>query len=105
MMTGQVAVGGALAVVGALVTWLRFSPQAKMQQEAGRELAKRRVQAADAAADHGTESGGPETASEKGKSDPVVMDRGTKLWNKRTAVLGPIGVVLGLALVFWGIFG
>ncbi len=92
MMTAQVVLGAALVVLGAVVTWLRFSPQAKRQQEAGRERATRHTQAEDAA----------EAKSTKG---PVVMDRGMKLWNKRTAVLGPIGIVLGLVLVFWGVFG
>lgn len=104
-MTGQVAVGVALIVVGALVTWLRFSPQAKMQQQAGRELARRRAQAEGAADDSRSETGAPEAAGEKGNKGPVVMDRGAKMWNKRTAVLGPIGIGLGLVLVFWGIFG
>jgi hypothetical protein len=105
MMTGQIVLGAALIVMGALVTWLRFSPQAKVQQDAGRELAKRRAQAEGAAADGGPESGEPVAAGDKSKKGPVVMDRGAKMWNKRTAVLGPIGIALGLVLVFWGIFG
>jgi hypothetical protein len=91
-MTAQIVLGAVLVLLGALVTWLRFSPQAKKQQEAGREIASRGTQAEDVA----------EVKNTKG---PVVMDRGMKLWNKRTAVLGPLGIGLGLVLLLWGFFG
>jgi hypothetical protein len=105
MMTEQIVAGAALVVVGAVVTWLRFSPQAKLQQQTGRELAQRRAQSQPPTEESPTDSSAPEAADKKGQSGAMVMDRGAKLWNKRTAVLGPIGIALGLVLVLWGIFG
>ncbi len=77
MMTEYVILGAVLVVMGAAQMWLRFGSWAK-------ELKK----------------------TEKTQEDgPVLTDRGTRLWNKWTAILGPLGMALGLALLIWGIVG
>ncbi len=77
MMTEYVILGAVLLVMGAAQMWLRFGSW-------GKEL---------------------KNAEEKREDGAVIMDRGAKLWNKWTAILGPLAMALGLALLIWGIVG
>jgi hypothetical protein len=92
MIVEYVVLGGVLVVMGAAQIWLRYGPWAKEQQEAERAVAKRRAERsaaveADGAADEG----------------PVLMARGSKLWNKWGTILGPLAIAFGLMLVIWGL--
>lgn len=78
-----------MVVMGAVQMWLRYGPWAKEQQAVDEALAKRRAEA----------------ELERAAQEPVVTDRGSKLWNKWTAILGPLGIALGLFLVVWGLVG
>ena len=77
MMTEYVILGAVLIVLAGVQMWLRYGSW-------GKEL---------------------KAAQEKKEDGPVVTDRGAKLWNKWTAILGPLGLALGLALLIWGLAG
>jgi hypothetical protein len=102
-MTSYIVLGALLVLMGAAQIWLRWGPWAKEQQQAEKALAERRLEAA-----KNRQLGQADTeasaAGEARENRPVVTDRGTKLWNKWTAILGPLGILLGLFLVLWGIF-
>ena len=105
MMKEQVILGAVLVVMGGVQMWLRWGPWAKEQQEAQQALAKRRAEAVGKVAcgeETDNDAPAPEEAMFKG---PVLMDRGSKLWTKWTAILGPLGIALGVALVIWGVVG
>jgi len=105
MTLGYIVFGGVLVAVGAAVTWLRFSPLAKRQQEAERELAMRRAEAAkEVAADEPVQQDHA-AAQSRGAKNPVTTDRGAKLWNTRTALLGPLGIAVGMVLIVLGVVG
>jgi len=100
-MTEYVVLGALLVIMGGAQMWLRWGPWAREQQEAEQALAQRRAEAA-AAERAGEEddgaSGGPD------KQRARMTSAGSQLWNKWTAILGPLGILLGLFLLFWGIF-
>jgi len=97
--------GGILVVMGAVQLWLRWGPWAKEQQENEKALAKRRAEAVAQEEDGGAAVDGRPPPGPKSKGGPVVMDRGSKLWNKWTAALGPLGIAFGLVLIIWGVVG
>jgi hypothetical protein len=73
--------------MGAVQMWLRWGPW-------GKEV--RGQQQACPEAD-------PTTGEEEKVTDsPAGVDRGGKLWNKWTGILGPLGIACGLLLVIWG---
>jgi ferric-dicitrate binding protein FerR (iron transport regulator) len=82
-MTSYIVLGGLLILMGAAQMWMRWGPWAKEQQENDKAVAERRAEAVE--------------------DGSVLADRGSKLWNKWTAILGPLGIALGLFLVAWGI--
>jgi hypothetical protein len=98
MNTSYIVLGGVLVLMGSVQMWLRYGSWGKEQQEAELALAKRRAAANEADAEDADADG------ESRESGAVFVDRGSKLWNKWTAILGPLGIALGLFLVLWGIF-
>lgn len=97
MMTEFIVLGGLLIVMGGVQTWLRYGPWAKEQQEVDEALAKRRAEAEEQMA--AERQGAPD------EERPTLSNRGSRLWTKWTAILGPLGIGLGIFLVFWGLFG
>lgn len=105
MTVEYVVLGAVLLVMGAAQMWLRYGSWAKEQKKAEMDLARRRAEKAKAAARE-TEAGeGQATADEPAETAIVVMQRGTKIWNTWTAILGPLGIVFGLVLVVLGALG
>jgi ferric-dicitrate binding protein FerR (iron transport regulator) len=82
-MTSYIVLGGLLVLMGAAQMWMRWGPWAKEQRENEKAVAERRAEAVE--------------------DGSVLADRGSKLWNKWTAILGPLGIGLGIFLVVWGI--
>ncbi len=97
MMTEYVVLGGLLVVMGGVQMWLRYGPWAKEQQAVDEALAKRRAEDEQQMAAEQQEGADADR--------PAVTDRGSKLWTTWTAILGPLGIALGLFLVLWGLFG
>ena len=104
MIKEYVILGAVLMVMGVVQIWLRFGPWAKQQRAAEEAVAKRREEAARAAsvADEGAELGEESDLPEK---RPVYTERGSKLWTKWTAILGPLGIAFGLTLLILGLIG
>jgi hypothetical protein len=102
-----VVLGCLLVVMGAAQMWLRWGPWAKEQQQAEEALARRRAEAAGQAVEQ-AEAGCSDEEGEASEPGTERLSRttaaGTKLWNKWTAILGPLGIALGLFLLLWGIF-
>jgi hypothetical protein len=104
MNTEYVVIGGLLIILSGVQVWLRFGPWAKEIQAEERELAKRRAAAAISAGDGESDLESESGAVRTKPGGPVPAERGSKLWSKWTSALGSIGMVLGLFLLFWGIF-
>ena len=105
MMTEYVVLGALLVIMGGAQMWLRWGPWAKDIEEADEALARRRAEAAAvAAADEGEEETAEGGVASADKEPARLTPAGSRLWNKWTAILGPLGILLGLFLIFWGIF-
>ena len=101
MRVEYIVLGAVLVVMGAVQMWLRYGPWAKEQREA--EAARRRAaRAKTPGCDEGAE-GGPLTAEEPTEAAGVVMERGAKVWNTWTAILGPLGIAFGVVLIVLGV--
>jgi hypothetical protein len=110
-MLEQIVLGAILVVMGGVQMWLRYGPWGKELQVEQQALASRRAEALAAAAaeDEDVDADeGPDVLTNTGDKKParpVVTDRGSKLWNKWTSILGPLGILFGLGLMIWGIVG
>ena len=107
MMTEYVVMGALLVIMGGAQMWLRWGSLAKEQQEADEALAKRRAEASARAGggeDDGADEDGDEGSGATSQKQAVLTPAGSRLWNKWTAILGPLGILLGLFLLLWGIF-
>ena len=104
MIKEYVILGVVLMVMGAVQIWLRFGPWAKQQKAAEEAVAKRRQEVARASL--GT-AGDDEAGSEMDlpEKKPVYTERGSKLWTKWTAILGPLGIAFGVILLVLGLIG
>ena len=102
MMTEYVVLGALLVIMGGVQMWLRWGPWAKEQREADEALAERRAEAS--AAEGGAAEDGEEGTGASGKEQATLTPAGARLWNKWTAILGPLGILLGLFLLLWGLF-
>ena len=104
MIKEYVILGVVLVVMGAAQIWLRFGPWGKEQRAAEETVAKRRQEAARVSSEAGLgdEAGEESDLPEK---KPVYTERGSKLWTKWTAILGPLGIVFGLTLLVLGLIG
>jgi hypothetical protein len=88
-MIEYMVLGGVLIIMGAVQVWLRWGPWGK--EIKGQQQAR---------AGAGSTTG--EAAKRGEQSGPVVVDRGAKLWNKWTGILGPLGIAFGVLLIIWG---
>lgn len=86
MTIEYVVLGAVLIVMGAVQIWLRYGSWAKEQREAQKE-------ASDA------------PAEEPSEAARTAVERGTKVWNTWTAILGPLAIVFGIVLVVLGALG
>ena len=101
-MTEYVVLGVLLVIMGGAQMWLRWGRWAKEQQEVDEALAKRMAEAS--TADDTDEESMDDAAEGVGRELTGMTAAGSRLWNKWTAILGPLGILLGLFLLFWGIF-
>jgi hypothetical protein len=102
-MLEQIILGAILVVMGGVQMWLRYGPWGKELQVEQKALASRRAEAmAEAAAEDEDKDASAESGDSK-EAKRVVADRGSKLWNKWTGILGPLGILFGLGLMIWGI--
>jgi hypothetical protein len=106
-MLEQIVLGAILVVMGGVQMWLRYGPWGKELQAEQQALASRRAEAMAAAAaeDEGVDADALSDTGDKKEAKRAVTDRGSKLWNKWTAILGPLGILFGLGLMIWGIVG
>jgi uncharacterized membrane protein HdeD (DUF308 family) len=105
MTVEYVVLGVVLLVMGAVQMWLRYGPWAKEQRRVEAELAERRAERTRASGREGGADADSVTAEETAEATTVVMQRGSKVWNTWTAILGPLGIVFGLVLIVLGALG
>jgi uncharacterized membrane protein YcjF (UPF0283 family) len=116
MTKEYIVLGGILMVMGAVQTWLRHGPEGRKlraEQEAVRERRLKDAEAVRAEMDAeddeaDSRSDGGAAAAERRRryeSDMKAFKRTKRLWTGWTAILGGVAIVIGIALVIWGILG
>jgi hypothetical protein len=91
MTIEYVVLGAILIVMGAAQAWLRHGPEGRKLRAEQDELVQRRMQNVAPGAEY-------DAAARAAK-------RSGKAWSSWTAVLGPVCVVFGIALIVLGLLG
>jgi len=90
MTTEYIVLGVLLFVMGAVQTWLRHGPGGRALRAEQAELAERRVE---------------RSPLEERDAALKAAKRSSKAWNSWTAILGGVGMALGVVLIVLGVLG
>jgi hypothetical protein len=121
MTVEYVVLGAVLIAMGIVQTWIRHGPWGKELRAEQAEIVARRAQRAEAAREAAarTEEGKGDEADDAGAVDAAaaavavrereltakVDKRAGKAWSAWTAVLGPLSMAFGIALLVLGLLG
>ena len=100
MNVEYIVLGVILIIMGAVQTYLRHGPEGRKLRAEQDALQKRRAeQAAKAAASD------PDIEPGTLESDTRARKRSNKAWTGWTAILGGVGIAVGIALIILGVLG
>jgi hypothetical protein len=115
MTIEYVVLGALIMVMGVIQIWLRHGPEGRKlraEQDAVRErrLKEAEVARAEMEAEYEDATSGDEAAAaherrKRFEADQKAFRRSNRLWTGWTAILGGVGIGLGIVLVILGILG